>query len=133
MKHCPNGYSSRSNSSSRNATNHLAIQERNVSGGRVGACCGQAYTASSQSHPSETGCTECRGCHHLLCKMEVLSMLKLSVNSDNVNPITKHFDIGKQVGSAGPEMVWKIFDAVRLEDKRVSLTFSFQRFFEFKH
>lgn len=47
-------------------------------------------------------------------------MLKLSVNSDNVNPITKHFDIGKQVGSAGPEMVWKIFDAVRLEDKRVS-------------
>lgn len=36
------------------------------------------------------------------------------------NPITQYFDIGKQVASAGPELVWKIHEAVRKSDKRVS-------------
>ncbi|GIY79352.1 uncharacterized protein CEXT_391911 [Caerostris extrusa] len=35
------------------------------------------------------------------------------------NPITQYFDIGKQVASAGPELVWKIHEAVRKSDKRV--------------
>lgn len=52
--------------------------------------------------------------------MDVLSLIKHSILADNNNPITKHFDLGRQTGSAGPEMVWKIFDAVRLEDKKVS-------------
>ncbi|GBL74271.1 hypothetical protein AVEN_235270-1 [Araneus ventricosus] len=34
------------------------------------------------------------------------------------NPITQYFEIGKQVASAGPELVWKIHEAVRKSDKR---------------
>ncbi|GIY74645.1 uncharacterized protein CDAR_532701 [Caerostris darwini] len=37
------------------------------------------------------------------------------------NPITQYFDIGKQVASAGPELVWKIHEAVRKSDKRIQL------------
>jgi SCY1-like protein 2 len=51
--------------------------------------------------------------------MEVLSMIKHSLVADGSNPITKYFQIGKHVASAGPELVWKIFDAVRIEDKQV--------------
>lgn len=39
------------------------------------------------------------------------------------NPITQYFDIGKQVASAGPELVWKIHEAVRKSDKRVSKSY----------
>ncbi|GFT90967.1 uncharacterized protein NPIL_370881 [Nephila pilipes] len=35
------------------------------------------------------------------------------------NPITQYFEIGKQVASAGPELVWKIHEAIRKSDKRV--------------
>ncbi|GFY04070.1 uncharacterized protein TNCV_1198481 [Trichonephila clavipes] len=35
------------------------------------------------------------------------------------NPITQYFEIGKQVASAGPELVWKIHEAVRKSDKRL--------------
>lgn len=38
------------------------------------------------------------------------------------NPITQHFEIGKQVGSCGPEYVWKIYDCIRKNDGRVSIT-----------
>jgi SCY1-like protein 2 len=51
--------------------------------------------------------------------MEMFSMLKHSIIPDNINPINDYFDIGRQTGSAGPEMVWKIFEAVRKEDKKV--------------
>ncbi|KAL8598483.1 hypothetical protein ACOMHN_051271 [Nucella lapillus] len=54
--------------------------------------------------------------------MEMFSMLKHSIISDNVNPINNHFDIGRQTGSAGPEMVWKIFEAVRKEDKKAKVS-----------
>ncbi|CAL1271740.1 unnamed protein product [Larinioides sclopetarius] len=40
------------------------------------------------------------------------------------NPITQYFEIGKQVASAGPELVWKIHEAVRKSDKRVHLDMS---------
>ncbi|GFY67107.1 uncharacterized protein TNIN_486561 [Trichonephila inaurata madagascariensis] len=36
------------------------------------------------------------------------------------NPITQYFEIGKHVASAGPELVWKIHEAVRKSDKRLS-------------
>ena len=36
------------------------------------------------------------------------------------NPIVQHFDIGRQSGSAGPELVWRIFDAARRSDGKVS-------------
>ncbi|KAG8200156.1 hypothetical protein JTE90_018938 [Oedothorax gibbosus] len=38
------------------------------------------------------------------------------------NPITQYFEIGKQVASAGPELVWKIHEAVRKSDKRTMQT-----------
>ncbi|PRD29551.1 UNVERIFIED_CONTAM: hypothetical protein NCL1_29043 [Trichonephila clavipes] len=34
------------------------------------------------------------------------------------NPITQYYEIGRQIGSAGPELVWKIYEAVRKSDKR---------------
>ena len=46
-------------------------------------------------------------------------MLKHTIIPDNVNPITGYFELGRQTGSAGPEMVWKVFEAVRKEDKKV--------------
>jgi hypothetical protein len=49
----------------------------------------------------------------------MLSMLKHSLAGDDTNPISDHFLIGRQVASAGPEMVWKIFEATRLSDGKV--------------
>ncbi|KAL0280108.1 UNVERIFIED_CONTAM: hypothetical protein PYX00_001498 [Menopon gallinae] len=37
------------------------------------------------------------------------------------NPIIQFFEIGKQTASAGPELVWKIHDAYRKSDGKVSL------------
>jgi hypothetical protein len=68
----------------------------------------------------------CGSCRFLCCSsslsktMDVFSMIKHSIISDEVNPITRYFDIRQHVSSCGPEMVWKIFDAVRLEDNKVS-------------
>lgn len=51
------------------------------------------------------------------------------------NPIGQFFEIGKQVASAGPELVWRIHDAYRKSDGKVSkanrflfLSYSNQRF-----
>lgn len=65
-----------------------------------------------------------RVCSFLCCskgsrRMDVFSMIKHSIISDEVNPITRYYDIRQHVASCGPEMVWKIYDAVRLEDNKV--------------
>ncbi|KAK3783171.1 hypothetical protein RRG08_046965 [Elysia crispata] len=52
--------------------------------------------------------------------MDMFTLLKNSMGADDVNPILKHFSLGKQTGSAGVEMTWKIYEAVRLEDKKVA-------------
>ena len=57
--------------------------------------------------------------------MEMLSMLKHSLVADGNNPILKDFTLGRQTASCGPEMVWKIFDAVRNKDKKVCYWFCF--------
>ncbi|XP_041357595.1 SCY1-like protein 2 [Gigantopelta aegis] len=59
--------------------------------------------------------------------MDVLSMLKHSIISDDTNPIMRDFEIGRQIGSAGPEMVWKIFEAVRQDDKKEASVFIFDK------
>ena len=51
--------------------------------------------------------------------MDMFSLLKHSIISDEVNPITSYFDIKQHVASCGPEMVWKIYDATRLQDNKV--------------
>ncbi|EEC12567.1 hypothetical protein IscW_ISCW020541 [Ixodes scapularis] len=45
-----------------------------------------------------------------------------SVIAELVNPGggEKFYEIGRQVASAGPELIWKIYDAQRKSDKRVS-------------
>ena len=63
--------------------------------------------------------------------MEVLSLIKNSLQQttndgaatlpSSSNPITKHFRLIRQTSCAGQEMVWKIYDAVRLADGKVSL------------
>ena len=54
--------------------------------------------------------------------MDVLSMIKNSLtvgDADGVNPITKHFRLVRQTSCVGPEMLWKIYDAIRLSDGKV--------------
>jgi len=56
--------------------------------------------------------------------MDVFSMIKNSLTvADDANPITKHFRMVRQTSCAGPEMVWKIYDAIRLSDGKVRLFF----------
>lgn len=38
------------------------------------------------------------------------------------NPISNYFVIGRQVGSAGPELIWKIHEATRRSDGKVSVS-----------
>lgn len=51
--------------------------------------------------------------------MEVLSIIKHSLVSDGTNPITGHFRLTRQVAGAGQEMVWRVYDAVRIRDGKV--------------
>lgn len=41
-----------------------------------------------------------------------------------LNPISQYFEFGKQIGSAGPELVWKIYEAVRKSDRKVNIVCS---------
>ncbi|GFS09403.1 SCY1-like protein 2 isoform X5 [Elysia marginata] len=68
----------------------------------------------------EEGSPPRRGCRPWICAMDMFTLLKNSMGADDVNPILKHFSLGRQTGSAGVEMTWKIYEAVRLEDKKVS-------------
>ncbi|XP_076372839.1 SCY1-like protein 2 [Tachypleus tridentatus] len=45
----------------------------------------------------------------------------------DANPITQYYDMGIQVGSAGPELAWKIYEAVRKSDKRAASVFMFEK------
>ncbi len=72
-------------------------------------------TGTKSSDCGEATCS----CGVVTYTMDVLSLIKHSILTDDTNPITKYFELGRQVGSAGPEMVWKIFEAIRLEDKKV--------------
>ncbi|XP_022244432.1 SCY1-like protein 2 [Limulus polyphemus] len=45
----------------------------------------------------------------------------------DANPITQYYDLGMQVGSAGPELAWKIYEAVRKSDKREASVFMFEK------
>ena len=46
-------------------------------------------------------------------------------NPVDANPITQYFEIGKPVACAGPELIWKIHDAYRKSDGKVSNIYSF--------
>ncbi|CAH8615989.1 unnamed protein product [Schistosoma haematobium] len=43
------------------------------------------------------------------------------------NPITKYFSIEKQTASCGPELVWKVYDAVRRQDQKPCSVFLFDK------
>jgi len=51
--------------------------------------------------------------------MDVFSIIRSSFVSDGVNPIGQYYRLVKQVGGAGQELVWKIYDAVRIKDGKV--------------
>ncbi|RUS84700.1 hypothetical protein EGW08_007528, partial [Elysia chlorotica] len=75
----------------------------------------------------EEGSPPRRGCRPWVCAMDMFTLLKNSMGADDVNPILKHFSLGKQTGSAGVEMTWKIYEAVRLEDKKEASVFVFEK------
>jgi SCY1-like protein 2 len=60
-------------------------------------------------------------------KMEVFSMIKHSLVADGTNPITKHFKLVRQIGSAGSEMIWKIYEATRISDGHDVSVFVFEK------
>ncbi|KAK4468032.1 hypothetical protein MN116_008209 [Schistosoma mekongi] len=43
------------------------------------------------------------------------------------NPITKYFIIEKQTATCGPELVWKVYDALRRQDKKPCSVFLFDK------
>ncbi|XP_076331085.1 SCY1-like protein 2 [Tachypleus tridentatus] len=45
----------------------------------------------------------------------------------DANPITQYYELGQQVGSAGPELAWKISNVVRKSDKREASVFIFEK------
>ncbi|KAK3588430.1 hypothetical protein CHS0354_026757 [Potamilus streckersoni] len=76
----------------------------------------------SEEEPETENRPSCISCGRNPCSaalnrsMDVLSMIKYSIIADEANPITKYFEIRGQVASCGPEMVWKIYEAVRIDD-----------------
>jgi len=50
----------------------------------------------------------------------MLSMLRSSLVSEGANPITQHYRLVRLIGGAGQEMVWKIYEAFRIKDGKVS-------------
>jgi len=46
-------------------------------------------------------------------------MLKHHIVADGANPITEHYQLVRQVASAGQQHVWKIYDAKRIKDGKV--------------
>ncbi|XP_022248473.1 SCY1-like protein 2 [Limulus polyphemus] len=59
---------------------------------------------------------------------QIFSKLKpTGLSSVELNPISQQFDIGKQVGSAGPELIWKIYDAVKKSEKKEASVFIFDK------
>lgn len=59
--------------------------------------------------------------------MDVFSIIRSSLVSDGVNPIGQYYRLVKQSGAAGQEMVWKIYDAVRIKDGKVSTSSIFSK------
>ncbi|XP_066155262.1 SCY1-like protein 2 isoform X2 [Euwallacea fornicatus] len=45
----------------------------------------------------------------------------------DTNPITNHYDVGKQIANAGPEFVWKIYEAYRKSDGKECSVFVFEK------
>lgn len=62
-------------------------------------------------------------CATPFCRMDMFSIIKQSIYAEDTNPITRYFQIGRQVGSCGPEMIWKIYEAIRISDQKVSSLF----------
>lgn len=58
-------------------------------------------------------------CATPFCRMDMFSIIKQSIYAEDTNPITRYFQIGRQVGSCGPEMIWKIYEAIRVSDQKV--------------
>lgn len=55
----------------------------------------------------------------------IISKLKSGVTNNNPpplenNPILQYFEVGKESSNAGPGLVWKIHDAYRKSDGKVS-------------
>lgn len=65
-------------------------------------------------------------CATPFCRMDMFSIIKQSIYAEDTNPITRYFQIGRQVGSCGPEMIWKIYEAIRISDQKVSSLFLYR-------
>uniref|UniRef100_K1QC32 Uncharacterized protein n=1 Tax=Magallana gigas TaxID=29159 RepID=K1QC32_MAGGI len=51
--------------------------------------------------------------------MEVLSLIKSSLGSEDSNPIHRLYRVGQQVGVCGQENVWRIHEAESIEEEKI--------------
>ncbi|UXI17099.1 putative palmitoyltransferase [Sarcoptes scabiei] len=49
------------------------------------------------------------------------------ITAIEMNPISQYYEIGKQIGSAGPELAWKIFESFRRSDKKEVSVFFYDK------
>lgn len=52
--------------------------------------------------------------------MEVFSLIKSSLGSEDTNPIHRLYRVGQQVGVCGQESVWRIHEAESIDEEKVS-------------
>ncbi|XP_048761135.2 SCY1-like protein 2 isoform X2 [Ostrea edulis] len=59
--------------------------------------------------------------------MDMLSLIKSSLASEDANPIHRLYRVGQQVGTCGQEMVWRIHEAESIEEEKGASVFIFNK------
>lgn len=59
--------------------------------------------------------------------MEVFSLIKSSLGSEDTNPIHRLYRVGQQVGVCGQENVWRIHEAESIEEEKGASVFIFNK------
>uniref|UniRef100_A0A1B0CX72 Uncharacterized protein n=1 Tax=Lutzomyia longipalpis TaxID=7200 RepID=A0A1B0CX72_LUTLO len=61
-------------------------------------------------------------CLQRLCSQSSKSGTAAPQNPIDSNPISQYFEIGRQTAAAGPELVWKIYEAYKKSDGKETNT-----------
>ncbi|XP_061180884.1 SCY1-like protein 2 isoform X2 [Saccostrea echinata] len=59
--------------------------------------------------------------------MEMFSLIKSSLASEDANPIHRLYRVGQQVGTGGQEMLWRIHEAESIEEEKGASVFIFNK------
>ncbi|XP_062591242.1 SCY1-like protein 2 [Saccostrea cucullata] len=59
--------------------------------------------------------------------MEMFSLIKNTLASEDANPIHRLYRVGQQVGTGGQEMLWRIHEAESIEEEKGASVFTFNK------